>query len=867
MDEIRKRDVLRLFFGKEHKHYIVEKVGQRNIKLKTEEGTSVILPHNQGKLVTLGDATVTGFKILRDPSRYNDYYIGAEVSVRTHDGKTFQGDVLENDDGMLKIKTDSGNQWYVDLDSKDKVELVGNVVDEKDLVKLPDEIDDLFFAQVKPQGMFNRVYEHFRTKFSARPLPYWVVPLLDATKCVLTVASDFQSLSHSMTVKSGGTEMEQTTECVVFNQTVSDDTVKETYVFVAGPKTKLPIVEYLVMPPASFHAPLNLINSHNGLRLSQPQEGCKRFDSAADAIAAYTPNLATMGSAFDCDVEVYPLDLKSGQLSNLSFEKKKELKEKKEKVVRPKLKHTRSTFSAPYNGRIADHLTPSETLSRMYKIDFGNTYFSKQSIFPETTDKNWTLERLTQRMKGNSSSEPYTKEAIAIQNDVCSLFSTAKYEHFLFALQQYGRTSGVGENEHYLYFSAPLYYKYKLVPVVLEQLARTQCYRGSSGLKTLLNNFVWEDNLQIDKNSGVVHTKAFEQDYTACSTDKQDISCLLPLAPSYSEDDLILLNLAHRIALDLDLNLSVDHQGKLLNAVRLYSSDYYRSACTMAAYLAHFGHVAFPRMVDVLRKAAKRKVWEQVQTSKTLVADITKAAQHMKTETKKKLVRIISTPLAVPKGNVIPVFELKQSKKTGHAVPFISYTVLSKVTVKEYNYLADVFAPDKTAAQSLLTCEPYVMNLIAPSEKSFAKYIGDLQPRLLYEFVLNVASVVPTLVVNSRPNFHNVLPLKKKNNSFMSTWTVYTAPLLTLELAENVNDVATRFSTHYKSKIPTFHRLVAVAKTALQKTDTDMLVACSVRAVYMHFMETMSEETEAYVKQLVYACVEMYRRGTVVSLV
>ena len=253
---------------------------------------------------------------------------------------------------------------------------------------------------------------------------------------------------------------------------------------------------------------------------------------------------------------------------------------------------------------------------------------------------------------------------------------------------------------------------------------------------------------------------------------------------------------------------------------------------------------------------------------KSLVADVTKAAQRMQTGNKKNVLgNLTAVQSSVKQHTSTPSFELVQKKKTAHAVPLATYTVLSKVSTKEYHYLADIFAPDKNAPQSLLRCEPYVMNIIAPSEKSFAKYIGDLQHRLLYEFVLNVASVVPTLVVNSRPNFHNVLPLNKKNNSFMSTWTVYTAPLLTLELAENVNDVATRFSTHYKSKIPTFHRLVAVAKTALQKTDTDMLVACAVRAVYMHLMETMSEETEAYVKQLVYACVEMYRRGAVVPLV
>jgi hypothetical protein len=62
MQEVRKKDVLRLFFGSEYKHYLVEKVGKQSLKLKNEEGVQTRLAHDNGKIDMLGDAKITKVK-------------------------------------------------------------------------------------------------------------------------------------------------------------------------------------------------------------------------------------------------------------------------------------------------------------------------------------------------------------------------------------------------------------------------------------------------------------------------------------------------------------------------------------------------------------------------------------------------------------------------------------------------------------------------------------------------------------------------------------------------------------------------------------------------------------------------------------
>ena len=518
MDEIRKKDVLRLFFGKEHKHYLVEKVGQHTIKLKTEEGTLLQLVHKQGKLTTIGDATITGFEILRDPSRYNHYYIGAEVAVQTYDGKSFKGDIVENDDGMLKIKTDNGKELYVDLDRRDKVELVGNkVIDEQDEVVLPDEIDDLFFIKVGCP----RVYELFRTQnIQEEPiLPYWIVPILDPNKCKLDLSDhpvlDIDGLNAwSLKTNSTNEVFSKVAESILFNTIVYNDKIKSTYTYVSAPNTTLPVVEYAFLSPLPFCVPQNNVNTHLAVRIGVPTENTKRFDNIADARSAYTPNVSAAGSAFEADIQMYPLVLTSSQLK--TFTPPKQIQHTQISAPKKNIKHTRSLLSAAYNGCIREDITPSEMFSRMFEIDFADSYFSKKSKVKKTHTKEWVLEKNNQRLKSaTNTNTPYPKEAIAILNEIYALFHKELYSDFLYALEHYGRTAGENENNKYLYFSAPVFSKCKLMPIATEYVARMCRFRGTSCMKTVLDHFTYEDGLLIDYDSGFVLSKGINSEITS----------------------------------------------------------------------------------------------------------------------------------------------------------------------------------------------------------------------------------------------------------------------------------------------------------------------------------------------------------------
>ena len=167
---------------------------------------------------------------------------------------------------------------------------------------------------------------------------------------------------------------------------------------------------------------------------------------------------------------------------------------------------------------------------------------------------------------------------------------------------------------------------------------------------------------------------------------------------------------------------------------------------------------------------------------------------------------------------------------------------------------------------------PVVMETVAPSEKSFFTHLGEGTLRGLYEFVSNLACVVPTLLITGRRDFdQHVLPAnhtKKKKNasyivktvSFVVDYTTYYNGVIAMDISKASHDVASRFALVYKQKAPTFQRLVAVAKTALFKKDEAMMQACVVRSGYLHLSDDMSDEMQTYIVQMIRACVEMYRK-------
>ena len=662
-----------------------------------------------------------------------------------------------------------------------------------------------------------------------------------------------------------GKKIEKRTEAVLFNQTVFNDRIKDVY-GVNIPETekdsiKLPIVEYAVMLPLQNHFSLNNINPLHAVRLSQPKENDKRFDSIEGALTSYIPNLNAAGSLFDAEVQLFPLRLKPNSFKPLISVSKIFQKNIAPPEIRPKNK--RLSLSAAYKSTIPDELTTSESLLRMFTIDYANTYFNKQPVLLGTQDKNWALEKIVQRMKNNNVSL-YGKEAISIINTLYLFFREGRYVDFLRMLQQYGRPADGKENKHYIYFSTPVFSKYKMIPCCLELIVRILYLRGSTGVPTVLESFTKEDGMLVDRDTGYIFS--YEQDLVRpCETKNDDIDCFLQTVPKYSENDLILLNLANRMANELNLRISKDNEIHLLDAARLNGQEPYKAACGIAAYLAFYSHISYPIVAEVLRKVAKRKIWASIHDSKELTADIAKTAAKLIVPKRKK--NKISSDEIAKKSNstreiIPPKFEhvLQTSTRATKAAVGIEYTVLAEVKAKEYSYVSDVFAPDSTPVAMLMRCMPIIMTFLAPTEKSLFDLLGEAPLHFLYEFVSNLACIIPTLLITGRPGFEdNIVPSAKKKVSlaFKTVWTQYYSIFLTIS-ANDENKA--RFESFYKPKAATFQRLSSVAKKALFKEDVTMLQACAVRAVYMYFDTTISEELESFILSIVRACIAMYRK-------
>jgi hypothetical protein len=902
MDDIRTGDVLRLFFGKEHKHYLTLRVGQSSLKLKNERGEVVLLKHDAGKLSTLGDAAITGFEVLKDPKRYAHYKVGSDVDVKVAD-LAFRAEILENDDGLLKVRVESGRQLYVDLDHGATAELLDHVpLAENEAPRLPDEVADLFFLNLflETKRPVPRLYELYRNRPPPLEFPF-LVPVLDHYRCKVSLLAtdqkndDFVSgLIETGTsapvvrvTSASGSMVALKGETVLFDQTVYPDKVAETYTFVADPSSKLPVAEYALVRTDEFRK-LHFLTPNFGLHLRSVEKTDPRFETVTEALAAYAPDLSTAKSAFQADVLSYPVPLKPEHLHDLvktvltPYSKPKHPAHKKEKK-------SRYTLGDLYKGLIPEHLSTSETLNYMLSIDYGEAYFTKKTITPK-------IQRV-QRVSV-SKTEPYAKEVVGIWNVVYQSFFEGDYEKFLSLVQKYARPGNekdskmktntktnkntneddpveietrtkteTNEDRHWLYFTVPTFSKCKFVPVAMEKYARRCLYRGKTGAAELLfkemTQCIFTDGVVVDSNTGIVLSKGSPPEKK--NQNKNTVALFLQSQPiNYSEEDLIVLNLARRLA-----NMvggSIKNEAHLLNQVRSESSDPYTVACTVAAYVAHFGNLPVGTVAEALRFISKRRIWRSVLASKELTADVAKFITRF--ESAKPRVahepwkRPASSPVA---SSVVPALERNVTMVKEPLKPKTAnrpWTVVAGVGEKQYEYLGDVFGSDLTAKESLARCTPHILSILSPNETSFFKFIGSRQDnRALYDFIFNVACFVPTLLVNGRRDFQqNVAPAGKHADAkFLERWTALYAPLLIMDVPTEENDVASRFAVMYNTKKATFRRLTAVAKTALWKNDGEMLEACAVRSVYLHMVNDMSEETEKYVQQLVRTCVHLYR--------
>lgn len=846
MDEIRTGDVLRLFFGKEHKHYLVVKVGKNSLKLKNEQGDIVPLQHRDGVIEKLGDAVLTGFEVVRDPNRHASYKVGADVRVRTPDGAMVQGEIVENDDGLLKIKQATGQEIYFDLDTAN-AELLTTAEPDTDPVVLPDDIDDLLFLKL---GKGNHLRELLRSVPPPWPTPCWVVPVLDKTKWTLPLVRSKQSyekLLHSVfETKPLSCEAPKVqharTENVVFDVTVYPDNAAKVYTFAT--------VEHVKPTSFAFVAPScylqdSFLYPNSGVNVTAILPTVKRFETLEKAVAAHTPDVTHAGSVFDVAMTLYPLEVndtlaKRMPVAMVSVKRAHFVPEN------APTKSSRYSLAAAYAGRIPEQLTTSETLHRMFALDHGDAYFTKTARFPKLMDKQWAIERFIQKMKHHPSKQPaFTKEVVGLWNRAFQLFTTQQFSAFVNVAHHYGRVASSKEDLNWLYFSVPVFSKLKFVPASLYQYAQVRCYRGKTAS---LPPFIEVESVMVDPTTGFV----FGRSKPAPKTNSMaEFETMVRDPIHYNENDLMVLDLARRLARTLNVALKEEH--RLLNHVRLERDDAYHTACAVAAYVAHFGNLSVGAVAEALRVVARRTYWTPVRESKELSQDV---ASHMNAFDAAPKPKLFSERKGAS-NETVPYLPFDHAAmEDGPPVPaaMAVLTVAPSVRTLEYMNLADVFAPDLNPIHVVVRCTPTVMTVLAPSEKALMVYLGKEPLEKLYEFVWNVACVVPTLLCNSRRGL-----TQPTTNPPLEKWTAYYAPLLAMELPKEKNDVGSRFKHLYETKAAQFRRLAFVARTALQKRDEIMLEACAVRALYFYLADDMSDEMEAYLKQFIYACVHMYR--------
>ena len=882
MDEVRTGDVLRLFFKKSHKHYLVTKVGKKTIKLKNENGVIVVLHHVDGLLNQLGETDITGFEILRDPNRYSQYKLGAEVQVHFLNGETFKGEIVENDDGLLKIKNEVGEKKFADLDGELKVEMLDPASEFNPLeVNLPDSVTELFFMKIDNS---KRLHEWHATPPEVKPAPSWVVPVLDRSTCVLDILTDdaneefVNNVEQNKTLprplqiigKEKGKKVVSRTECVVFDQNVYGDKSVEAYTYVAIAEETVPIIEYAVAPLNEKSFQRNFIHTSDKMNLLLPQKDWARYDTEKKAETC-APEMKKALSAFDLEVALYPLPIKFSHFDML--QPTSSIKKRTAKPgPPPKLKKSRYTLAAAYNGQIPEELSTSETLARMLALDEGEAYFetnkSKRKTLhrKKTTDKGWAVERLGQKVKLNPSKyAPYPADVIGVINTVLGHFCNEEYAKVVAIVQQYGRGPQLKEDQDYLYFSPPLFSKHKFIPVSMDVCARMKLFRGKKSDCLKLKE---EGDFLVDPKSGVVFSKVVRVERAPFSLQSFEQN----VKPNFSEEDLIILNLARKLA--KSVGATIKNENNLLSFAKLDCAEPYNIACGIGAFIAHHGNIPVEVVATTLKSIVKRKIWAKIYESKNLTEDIRKASTFQRqgkeerkskskenqkeTKTKNKFQKeksLVFYPVLEHAGKVEPVLKPHPQRQNELAVFTMKKT-------EDYTNLVDIFAPESTALPSLAKCTPFVMAILAPAEKSFLRYLGGSKTNdKVYEFIVNLTSFVPTFLSSNCPNFEtNFFPArKKKTAAFTESWTSYYSPLLTLDRVSEENHTANRFAQNYTAKAPIFRKLAHVARQALYKADEVMLEACAVRAAYLHLEPEMSDEMESYIKQIVRACVHMYR--------
>ena len=882
MSELRIGDILRLFFGKTHKHYLVTSLGKDTIGLRDEGGADTLV-HEEGRLKTVGKTPITGFYILRDPAVYQDYVIGAFVHVLLHGNKSLKGDILTNEDGVLKIGTTNGRTIYVDLENPHALVRrlsLSETLDDTDSIVLDDLPTDLPELQMITFETLYSKRKAARLRCAMAPravpatLPRWVMPVLNAGKykrnllrspaaveAYVRTLRGATSLPAATTVKGGVTGVTGVTgdlrQCSALLNTlglrhetiaVVDETVL--------PGEPLPVDRFAALPallPLSrAFLPgtplLDRIRYHSVLDLlfrywRQQVHSAAKYASFADVLKANPPKMPRADSLYDAVAQLEPYNVLVPTDELLKQGTNIRIPEAEKDKVAPPLdarRIQRHLFSEKYGKFVPTDLFTTEMLSQIMFLDYGQRYIgnpapSLQALFRVRQGGAWLFERAWQHLKAiPPAADPYERAHVGIVNKLYDSlkgllldgrFTETGCAAIADTVAAYAREAVGEESRAWLYHAVT---NEPLLPASLERLSSAYRTRGKTGFAAELTSMdlVMMEGSWVDKHTGAVLARQTPVVDTPTSADEAECK-----PPNFAAEDLKLVRLMTLLCAQLNLRLE-SRFAFIMNRVRWRMYDLADAACAVAGYLALLGERAPGDVAHALRdlvlKRQDLRIFHAVASRSDLSIEVAKATeralQRQQTTTKQ---RQQTTKQQQP---------TKQHPTKQHIdEKDLSAVVRPRPTTKGMpprtpHGVASIKVPAPVRTEVAFNLSKDETDRRVQKWSEWHKQTAPMSCAEIADLSRNLCIVLPTVLTNQRKHFQNLgitLPADASNAFRIWHEKQVVAPITDMEVG---ND---QFVAFYSAHSDQFKHINALTQLACQQRDKESARICIVNAVHL----------------------------------
>jgi hypothetical protein len=884
MTEVRSGDVLRLFFGKEHKNYLVGKVGKDFLKLLFEGGTETLV-HKDGLLVRDG---LTGFEVLRNKQRDAEFSVGSYVQVHLHSGGIIVGDVVENGDGLLTIHTTLGPTIYVDLETQgDAVKMVVlaeslDDFDAFDTSDLPEGLPELLTVRLQPSpdaaGRRVALRLHQPRLLDRSVVPKWFVPVGNSAMLhreVLVSSEDdaafLQKVANSpnpvevlrsVTVKKGATPVSEPT-AVVFHDLGNFLSGKVFKADVEVFEPTAPVKNYAAVQPLVPLSRLFLPATDLAVKVRLHQQlqklfsgwrdktkAAPRFCNLAEFQKKHQPR-ATGPSRYEAFRALEPYQLPSISAKNLRPKQKAAKPPSDLNTPTPPgtvVAASRFAFGKTYGHLLQQNLFTSESLAQILHLDYGRLFFKRtggdllQALLRIRHGGVWERERLAQRLKkAGGKIQPYEPTFLALLNEVGDNLpptSEEKAARAFALLNNYTREPAEGEDAGWLYHATS---GEKLVPVSVERLVRAAHLQGKYGYSALLQTFqVVEDGRIVDPATGAILGERPTPPIAVRVTESQENE------PSFKSSayDLSLVNFLESLCCRLGVTLAENRDLVLKRSVwKAYNTS--ASAYTVAGYVAYYGGKGSGAVAEVFRRLVTTRRDLHMFAEAAAVSDLSDRVNVQAENAKRFDLRPPASP-SCPPG--------EEGSALLHEVEQVQPTLAMGRVGKKSKVTPVVFVPPTKAEIFTIPTpehDPPTMHeelkkkVLArfPSAKLFLAE-GLVSALQMADFVRMLTTVIPSLLTSKKRHFRNINNLLPKGTAEGARGAVANlyAPLVAVDTDDAPDSSFVRFARAMATHAKNFAAIAASAHAAGRRDDISALRSCVLSALYLYFEADYGKE-------------------------